>query len=56
MDKDVLHTYSGILLSHKRNKTEPSVVIVIRLVFVIQSDVSQEEKSTYHILMHVYVI
>ena len=40
----------------KRDKTEPSVLIVMRLGFVIQSDVSQEEKSTYHILMHVYVI
>ena len=50
-----IHTieyYSAI----KRNKTEPFVVILMNLGFVIQSDISQKEKSTYHILMHVFGI
>ena len=57
MDKeDVAHTYNGILLSHKRNKTELFVVRGMDLESVIQSEVSQKEKNKYHRLTHIYVI
>ena len=57
MDKeDVAHTYNGILLSHKRNKTELFVVKWMDLESVIQSEVSQKEKNKYHMLTHIYGI
>ena len=54
MDKeDVVHIYNGILLSHKRNKTESFVETWMDLETVIQSEVSQKEKNKYRILTHV---
>ena len=52
MDKeDVVHVYSGILLSHKRNKIVPFAEMWIDLEAVIQSSVSQKEKNKFCILM-----
>ena len=46
------HIYSGIFLSHKRNKIELFVVRWMELESVIQSEVSQKEKNKYHMLTH----
>ena len=43
--KDVVHTYNGTLVSHKRNKTGSSVVMGMDLESIIQSEVSQKEKN-----------
>ena len=55
-EEDVAHTYNGILLSHKRNKTELFVVRWMDLDSVIQSEVSQKEKNKYYMLTHIYGI
>ena len=54
--EDLVHIYSGILLSHKRNKFVSVVVRWMNLEPVIQSVVSQKEKNKYNILMHIYGI
>ena len=57
MDKeDVVHIYSGILLSHKRHEIGSFAVMWVDLESVIQSELSQKEKNKYHMLMHIYVI
>ena len=50
MDKeDVIHTYSGILLSHeKENEIMPLAASWMDLTIIIQSEVSQIEKDIYH--------
>ena len=50
------HTYSGILLSHKKNETELFLVRWMDLESVIQSEVSQKEKNKYRMLTHIYGI
>ena len=45
MDKDVVHIYSGILFSYKRNKFESTEVRWMNLEPVIQKEVSQKEKN-----------
>ena len=50
------HIYNGILLSHKRNKTELFVVRWMDPETVIQSEGSQKEKIKYHMLTHIYGI
>ena len=57
MDKEVvyIHTmeyYSAI----KRNTLESVLMRWMNLESIIQSEVSQEEKYKYHILMHTYGI
>ena len=37
MDKDVIHIYNGILLSHKKNKTMPFAVTWMDLDSIILS-------------------
>ena len=58
MDKeDVVHRYSGILLSHKKKKKDekmPFAAICTDLEIVILSEVSQKEKNKQHTLTHVY--
>ena len=54
MDKDVLHTNNGILLSHKKYEIESFVEIWMDLESVIQSEVSQKEKNKYRMLTHIY--
>ena len=57
MDKeDVAHIYNGILLSHKKKKIELFVVRWMDLESVIQSEVSQKEKSKSHMLTHIHGI
>ena len=47
--------YNGILLSHKKNEIESVVVRWMNLESVIQSEVSQKEKSKYRILTYIYM-
>ena len=44
----MVHIYNGILLSHKRTKFESVAVRWMNPEAVIQSEVSQKEKNTYH--------
>ena len=54
MDKeDVVHTYNGILLGHKKNEIGSSVETWMDIETVIQSEVSQKEKNKYRILTHI---
>ena len=46
--------YNGILLSHKRNEIELFVVRLMDLESVIQSEVSQKEKSKYRMLTYIW--
>ena len=48
--EDVAHIYDGILLSHKRNEIELSVVRWMDLESVIQSEVHQKDKNKYRML------
>ena len=57
MDKETMvHIYNGILLSYKKNAFELVLMRWIHLEPIIQSEVSQQEKNKYHILMHIYGI
>ena len=47
MDKeDVVHIYSGILLSHKKNEIMPFAATWMELEIIIQSEVSQTKTNT----------
>ena len=51
MDKeDVVHTYNGILLSHKENEIMAFVATWMDLEVIILSEVSQKEKDKYHMI------
>ena len=52
--EDVVHIYNGMLLSHRKDEFKSIVVRWMNLEPVIQSEESQQEKSKYHILMHIY--
>ena len=54
--EDVVHIYTGILVSSKKNEIGSFVVMWINLKPVVHSEVSQKEKNKYHILMHIYGI
>ena len=65
MDKEiVVHIHNGILLNHikehystiERNTFESVLMRWMNLEPIIQSEVSQNEKVKYHILMHIYRI
>ena len=50
MDKEnVVHTYNGILLSHK-NEIMPLAATWMDLEIIILSEVSQKEKDKYHMI------
>lgn len=51
MDKeDVVHTYNGILLSHKKNKIMPFAATWMELENLIQSEMRQKDKDKYHMI------
>ena len=51
MDKeDVVHTYNGILLSHKKEWFMLFAATWMDLEIVILSEVSQTEKDKYHMI------
>ena len=53
MDKEVVvYIHNGILLSHDRNTFVSVLMRWMNLKPFIQSEVSQEEKDNYCILMH----
>ena len=54
MDKAVVvHRYSGILLSHKKDAFESVLVRWMKLESVKQREVSQKEKNKFCILTHI---
>ena len=50
MDKDVVHAYSGILLSHKNEQIMSFAKTWMNLEIIILSEVRQTEKEKYHII------
>ena len=46
----MVHIYNGILLSHKKNESEPVLVKWMNLKSVIQSEVIQKQKNKYSML------
>ena len=51
----MVHIYNGILLSHTKEHIWVCCNMVDEPRVFIQSEVSQKEKSNYHILMHIYI-
>ena len=52
MDKEgVVHTYNGILLSHKKNEILPSAATWMDPEIVVLSEACQTEKEKYHMLL-----
>ena len=45
-----IHTYSGILLSHKKNEIMPFAATWMDLEIIILNEVSQKEKDKYHMI------
>ena len=57
MDKeDVVHIYSGILLSCKKNEMLPFAATWMDLEIIILSEVSQTEKDKYYMISIIYGI
>ena len=52
--EDVIDSYNGILLSHKRNEIMPFAATWMDLETVILSEVSQTEKEKYHDIPYVW--
>ena len=48
--EDVVHIYSGILLSHKKNKIMPCTATRMPQDIIILNGVSQKEKDKYHVI------
>ena len=53
MGKVVVHIHNEILLSHKKNTFESVLMRWMNLEPIILSEVSQKEKDTYRIFMHI---
>ena len=52
MDKeDVVHMYSGVLLSHKKNAVIPSAATWTDLENIILSEVSQTENDKFQVIL-----
>ena len=57
MDKqDVVHIYSGILLSHKKNGIMPFAATQMQLEIITPSEVSHKEKGKYHMISLICLI
>ena len=54
--EDVVHTYNGILLSHKKNKIMPFAPTWMDPKTVILSEVSQTQKDKYHMILLICAI
>ena len=48
MDKDVVHVYSRILISHEHNEIMFFVAPWVQLESIILSEISQKEKDKYY--------
>ena len=46
----MVHIYSRILLSHKKEKIMPFAATWMQLQIIILSEVSQKEKDKYHMI------
>ena len=53
MDKDVVHIYNRMLLSHKKDEIIPSAVTWMDLEIAILYKVRERE---FHMVSHIYVI
>ena len=49
-DKDVIHIYNEILLSHKKEQIMPFAATQMQLEIIILNEVSQKEKDKYHMI------
>ena len=47
--KDVVHIYSGTLLSHKKKEIMPFAAIWMNTEITILSEISQTEKGRHHV-------
>jgi len=57
MDKKAMvHIHNGGLLAIKKKTFESVLMRWMKLEPIIQSEVSQEEKQQYRIIMHIYGI
>ena len=52
--EDVIYIYNGMLAT-KKNEIMPFAATWMDLEMIIQSEVSQKEKSKYHMLTHIYM-
>ena len=52
--KNVVHTYNGILLGHKKDKIMSFAATWMQLEIVILSEVSQKEKGKYHMISYIW--
>ena len=56
-DKDVVHIYNVILLSHKKkNEIMPFAATWMQIEIIIVSEVSQKEKDKYHVISLIHGI
>ena len=46
----LVHTYNGIVLSHKKHEIMPFAATWMDLEIIILSEVSQKEKDKYHFI------
>ena len=50
MYEDVVHIYNGILLNYKKNEIIPFAETGMQSEIIIVNEVSQKEKSKYHMV------
>ena len=54
--KDVVHKYNGILLSHKKEQNNAISAMSMEVETLILSEVSQKEKDKYHMISLIFGI